>query len=441
MTVSTTANREQYATDGITTAFAIHSPFFEETDIKAIVVDALGNATVLVLGAHYLVSGGDGSGGTLTMTAAPAAGGSLTLYRELPFTQEADYVEDDPLPAATLEGGFDRAVMRDQQLKDGQDRALTFPVTIAPGVSAELPNPQAGTVLGWNATADRLENMTLAGGPAVYSSIANTQAGIASAEAATPDAVASLWQQGANIASAATLAKPSDINLGGYYFLTGATNVANGWAGERPGRSIKLHVVTGGFSLVHGANWKNKGNANILTAADDSFEMIVGTDGIWRMQSYNKADGTPLASGSIAISFSANKGGVDQNFATGTLTKITFTTEDWDVGGYYDAVNSKFIPPAGKYLLTVSLGYSGGLVDQSPYVVYIYKNGSAHRAATTLYSGTGVQGFTATIAAVVDANGSDFFEAYAAGQGTGTKTVNGVTALSYMTGARLGSTV
>jgi hypothetical protein len=40
-------------------------------------------------------------------------------------------------------------VIRDQQLQDGQDRALTFPVTIAAGVSSELPLPSADLVLGW----------------------------------------------------------------------------------------------------------------------------------------------------------------------------------------------------------------------------------------------------------------------------------------------------
>jgi hypothetical protein len=80
--------------------------------------------------------------------------------------------------------------MRDQQLKDGQDRALTYPVTIAPGVSAVLPNPQADAVLGWNSAADGLENKALEPGTTVYSSISNTNAGTATNEAVTPDGLA-----------------------------------------------------------------------------------------------------------------------------------------------------------------------------------------------------------------------------------------------------------
>jgi hypothetical protein len=190
MTVSSTLNREQYATNGVTTAFTIHFPFFNDTDVNAIFVDALGNATTLALNADFTVSGGGGAGGVLNCAVAPANGGALTVYRDIPFTQEDDYVENDPLPADTLEGGFDRGVMRDLQLKDAQDRALTFPVTINPGVSAVLPNPQADALLGWNSGASGLENKVLAPGTTVYASVAGTNAGLTGAEAVTPAGLA-----------------------------------------------------------------------------------------------------------------------------------------------------------------------------------------------------------------------------------------------------------
>jgi hypothetical protein len=189
MRIRKTWTRPQYATNGVTTAFTIHFPFFNDTDVNAIFVDASGNATVLALNADFTVSGGGGAGGSLVATLAPANGGTLTVFRQIPFTQEDDYVEDDPLPADTLEGGFDRAVMRDQQLKDAQDRALTFPVTIDTGVSAVLPLPAADRVLGWNTTADALENKNLPAGTAVYASTANTNLGASTGEAVTPKAL------------------------------------------------------------------------------------------------------------------------------------------------------------------------------------------------------------------------------------------------------------
>jgi hypothetical protein len=114
-----------------------------------------------VLDTDFTVSGGSGSGGTLTATTAPATGGTLTIYRDIPFTQEDDYVEDDPLPAETLEGGFDRAVMRDQQLQDQVDRAVGLSPAAPIGTSTVLPAPEASTILGWNGTADAIENRVL----------------------------------------------------------------------------------------------------------------------------------------------------------------------------------------------------------------------------------------------------------------------------------------
>jgi hypothetical protein len=190
MTVSSTINREQYDTDGVTTAFTIHFPFFDDTDVNAIVVDADGDSTTLALNTDFTVTGGSGSGGTLTCTTAPADGGSLTIYRQIPYTQETVYVADDPLPADSLNGDIDRATIRDLQIKDAQDRALTFPVTIGTDVSAELPNPSGNTYLGWNSAGDALENKTLPEGTTVYASLASTNAGTATDEAVTPAGLA-----------------------------------------------------------------------------------------------------------------------------------------------------------------------------------------------------------------------------------------------------------
>src|SRR4051794_7163077 len=109
MTVPTTINREQYATDGVTTVYTIHFPFFDDTDVNAIFVDSGGSATTLTLSTDFSVTGGNGSGGALITTTALANGGTLTVFRDIAYTQEDDYVENDPLPAATLEGGFDPA--------------------------------------------------------------------------------------------------------------------------------------------------------------------------------------------------------------------------------------------------------------------------------------------------------------------------------------------
>lgn len=166
MTTSSTPPREQYATNGVTVAFTIHFSFFDDTDVKAIFVSSTGVETVFTINADFTVSGGSGAGGvpaggTLTCSVAPATGGILTIYREIPFTQESDYVEDDPLPADQMESDFDRSVMRDQQLQDAVDRALVAPVTTPPGFSGVLPIPEADLLIGWNSAGTAMENKTV----------------------------------------------------------------------------------------------------------------------------------------------------------------------------------------------------------------------------------------------------------------------------------------
>jgi hypothetical protein len=77
---------------------------------------------------------------------------------------------------------------------------------------------------------------------------------------------------------------------------------------------------------------------------------------------------TPANVASLRISFSANMNAVDQTgVVSATFTKVAFTTEAWDVGSYYDAVNSKYVPPVGKYRISAALFITAGLVDQAAH--------------------------------------------------------------------------
>jgi hypothetical protein len=145
----------------------------------------------------------------------------------------------DPLPADTLEGGFDRAAMRDQQLKDGQDRALTFPPTIPAGVSAELPFPTALDFLRWNATADGLENADVLSLGAVGFPFAGGV--FADGDATTPIAFA------------------SDTNTGIFRPATDAIAFSNGGA-ETMRLTSANRLVIGHTSTVSGFSYR----ANIV---------------------------------------------------------------------------------------------------------------------------------------------------------------------------------
>jgi hypothetical protein len=302
MTVSTSTSRIQYVTNGVSTAFPITFPFFDQTDINAVWVDSLGVSTGLALTTDFTLTGGAGSTGTLTTTGtlSPLAAGTLTIYRLVPYVQSTDFTENGPLPAEDLETVADKGVMMSQQLLDAASRSLSFPPTIDPGVSAVLPSPVADTYLGWNATADELENKTLPTGTAVYSSIANTRAGTSTAEAVTPDSLASLWQEGAAIVSAATIAKPSDVNLGGYYTQSGNTTTNSYWAGVKGGEEMEIRYS--GIPQLSIAG-------NLLPPNGAAFTVTAGTIIRWRWDAAlskwravggMKGDGTALiASGQV----------------------------------------------------------------------------------------------------------------------------------------------
>ena len=132
--------------------------------------------------------------------------------------------------------------------------------------------------------------------------------------------------------------------------------------------------------------------------------------------------------------FYAHKNAVDQ---TGVLpstdTKVTFTTESFDVGSFYDAANSKWVPPAGKVRVTAVVLFSAtNMVDVSNFQLYIYKNGAITLSEVRATSGVGAQGISTT--GILDVDGNDEIEVYAFLAGAGNKTISGSASRTYFCG-------
>lgn len=388
MTVATTTNREQYATDGVTTVFTIHFPFFDDSDVNAILVDAGGGATTLTLSTDFSVTGGNGAGGTLTTATALPAGGTLTVFRDIAFTQEDDYVENDPLPADTLESGFDRAAMRDQQLQDAIDRALVLPVTAA--VSGDIvPLPAADKFLGWNSTADALENKDLPDGQAIYSTIANTRLGTATAEAVTPDGLASLWQEGASLVSASSIVKPGDANLGGFYTQSGSTQTDSYWAGVAGGEEMEVRY-TGAPVLSISGNLLPPGGANFQATAGDIIRWRWDTGASkWRAVGGMHATGWSLAGPESRRGLDVFKTSGNQAIANNTVTKVTFDTANFNELAY-DFTNQQVTVGKARYLISAQVEWTSA-VDVTRLALRVYRNGTILRSHNVQASGTGFQ--------------------------------------------------
>jgi len=110
--------------------------------------------------------------------------------------------------------------------------------------------------------------------------------------------------------------------------------------------------------------------------------------------------------------FSATKNDVNQTaIATGTYTKVTATTEEFDAEACYDAANSKLQPSVPGYYLVSGCITFVDIGDQKICVASIYKNGAAYKSGATTCSGT--QYPSPSVSVVVYLNGStDYVELY-----------------------------
>lgn len=269
MTISTTTSRITYAGDGMTVSFAVPFIFFgaDEIDVIERSLES-GSEALKVLTTHYNVAGGAGATGTVTALLAPDATKSWTIARRTKRTQMVDYTPNDPFPAETHERALDRLTALIQEVDDrvGRSAALS-PTSAVTGLT--LPNPEADTLLGWRSDLSGLENKSLAADTAIYAGIAATRTGVTAMESVTPRGLAALWRKGADIASAAALAKPGDSSLGGYYTVTGNTGIAALWAGEPAGTEIELRFAAA-LTLTHNAtSFVLPGGVNISAAAGD----------------------------------------------------------------------------------------------------------------------------------------------------------------------------
>jgi hypothetical protein len=102
--------------------------------------------------------------------------------------------------------------------------------------------------------------------------------------------------------------------------------------------------------------------------------------------------------------------GSGQSIATGTWTKATIDTEDFDLGDEYDnSSNYRFTPAqAGKYLVTLNARFAIG-VDNIITALALRKNGS--KVLESISATRGTDHWTVNITALVDMNGtSDYLE-------------------------------
>lgn len=177
-------------------------------------------------------------------------------------------------------------------------------------------------------------------------SVAEVRTGTATDRFVTPDALAMLWEKGADIPSASTITIPS--GGGSYFQITGTTTItALSEASSKTGRLVRL-TFTGALTLTHNAtSLILPTGANITTAAGDSAMFILedASNNYWRCVNYQRANGRPLAD------FIPN---IQQTTKTDTFT--TSSTSMTDVTGLSVSITPS--SNTSKVLVRAILQYS-----------------------------------------------------------------------------------
>ena len=166
MTIATTTPKSRYAGDGGTTGFPTGFKFLDTVHVRVILQQADGSETLWTEGSEYSLSGaGAPGGGTVTVSTSPIdhtpqLGETLVVKLAIPPEQQTALPLGGAFPSTAVEGMADLAALRDQQLEEALSRAVKFKETTALADVA-FPEPEAGKVARWNASADALESSDL----------------------------------------------------------------------------------------------------------------------------------------------------------------------------------------------------------------------------------------------------------------------------------------
>jgi hypothetical protein len=211
--------------------------------------------------------------------------------------------------------------------------------------------------------------------------------GTDAAKNVTANALAALWEQGSDIASAGTIS----VGEGGYFNVTGTTTITDiDFATDKAGRKVWLKFA-GILTLTHNSTTLIlPTGASITTAAGDIACFVSeGTDNV-RCISYTRASGAALVSsalsdgdkGDITVSSSGTVWTIDNNAITTakilddnvTLAKIANAAANSKLLGSGDA-------GSGANYVELSLGtnlsMSGTTLNASPGTLTEYTSASA----------------------------------------------------------------
>lgn len=155
-----------------------------------------------------------------------------------------------------------------------------------------------------------------------------------------------------------------------------------------------------------------------------------GSDG-WEVVASGTGTGGPAATCWV-------QRGSDQAVSTpsGTPVKVLFTAKAFDVGSHYDLATNRYTPPAGYYTINAAVSTNEAALPVNAKIqAILYKNGAEIARGTTDAAGAAETYLCSTVAATVNANGTDYFELYVAVWGTASWSIDGATSRTHFSAA------
>ena len=134
--------------------FAVPFEFFANADLNVYVDNILKTITT-----HYVVSGGNGSTGSIDISVTGASGGStVVITRSISQERTTDFPTSGPFNISSLNTELDRFTAIAADLQDSVDRSLKL-IDYDSQVDTQIPllSSRKGTVLGFNATTGAAE--------------------------------------------------------------------------------------------------------------------------------------------------------------------------------------------------------------------------------------------------------------------------------------------
>lgn len=215
----------------------------------------------------------------------------------------------------------------------------------------------AGVVRVWSLSGGgTVDATTSVKGIVELATSAETATGTDAVRAVTPDGLASLWQKGANVASAGTIT----LDDGGFFHVTGTTTITDiDWTTATDGRGAWLEF-DGSLTLTHNATTLVlPGGANITTEAGDRAYVVQDSSDNVHVMAYIRASGNLTTSTGSAPAYAArawvnfNGTGTIAIRASGNVSSIT----DNGTGDF--TVNFTTALPDANYAPVASVSYTG----------------------------------------------------------------------------------